>query len=67
MTDNTAFPPTTERLRERATASLDRIGAAVPVGTDLSVRSPITGEGAVALADRQTRLIPDWLGGRSLG
>lgn len=34
----------TEQLRERAQNSLSRIGAAVPEGTELFARSPITGE-----------------------
>ncbi|WP_433789385.1 L-piperidine-6-carboxylate dehydrogenase [Actinoplanes sp. CA-252034] len=36
--------PTTQQLRDRARASLDRIGVTVPEGDDLHARSPITGE-----------------------
>ncbi|MEU4625167.1 aldehyde dehydrogenase family protein [Actinoplanes sp. NPDC023801] len=36
--------PTTEALRDRARASLDRIGVRIPDGDDLHARSPITGE-----------------------
>jgi aldehyde dehydrogenase (NAD+) len=36
--------PTTEALRDRARASLDRIGVTIPEGDDLHARSPITGE-----------------------
>ncbi|GIJ44421.1 putative aldehyde dehydrogenase [Virgisporangium aliadipatigenens] len=36
--------PTTDALAARARAALDRIGAAVPEGTGLAARSPITGE-----------------------
>ncbi|GIE88567.1 L-piperidine-6-carboxylate dehydrogenase [Actinoplanes regularis] len=39
----------TDELRERALASLHRIGAAVPEGTGLHARSPITGENLFAL------------------
>ncbi|MEU4158028.1 aldehyde dehydrogenase family protein [Actinoplanes sp. NPDC026670] len=39
-----SFLPTTEQLRDRARAALDRIGVAVPAGDDLHARSPITGE-----------------------
>jgi L-aminoadipate-semialdehyde dehydrogenase len=44
MTDSTVSLPTTDQLRERARAALDRIGVEVPTGTDLSARTPITGE-----------------------
>ena len=44
MTDSTVSLPTTDQLRERARAALDRIGVHVPTGTDLSARTPITGE-----------------------
>ncbi|MFJ9036791.1 aldehyde dehydrogenase family protein [Streptomyces sp. NPDC102406] len=36
--------PATDDLRARARACLDRIGAVVPEGDDLSARTPITGE-----------------------
>ncbi|GIE30737.1 aldehyde dehydrogenase [Actinoplanes italicus] len=36
--------PTTEALRDRARASLERIGVTIPEGDDLQARSPITGE-----------------------
>ncbi|GLW31058.1 L-piperidine-6-carboxylate dehydrogenase [Actinoplanes regularis] len=39
----------TDELRERALASLHRIGAVVPEGTGLHARSPITGENLFAL------------------
>ena len=43
MTDTTALP-TTDALRDRARAALDRIGVTVPAGTGFSASSPITGE-----------------------
>jgi aldehyde dehydrogenase (NAD+) len=43
MNETTSLPDTAS-LRERARACLERIGAAVPDGTGLSARSPITGE-----------------------
>jgi aldehyde dehydrogenase (NAD+) len=42
--------PTTEAIRERARASLRRIGVAVPEGTGLIARTPITGEPLFSLA-----------------
>ncbi|BEL03308.1 aldehyde dehydrogenase family protein [Actinoplanes sichuanensis] len=39
-----SFLPTTQQLRDRAQAALDRIGVTVPEGDDLHARSPITGE-----------------------
>jgi aldehyde dehydrogenase (NAD+) len=39
----------TDHLRERALTSLHRIGAAVPDGTDLFARTPITGENLFGL------------------
>ena len=39
-----SFLPTTQQLRDRAQAALDRIGVSVPEGDDLHARSPITGE-----------------------
>ncbi|MDI6105849.1 aldehyde dehydrogenase family protein [Actinoplanes sp. NEAU-A12] len=50
--------PTTQQLRERARASLDRIGVAVVEGSGLSARSPITGEdlfGLRATTDDEAR------------
>jgi aldehyde dehydrogenase (NAD+) len=44
-----SFLPTTEQLRDRARAALDRIGVAVPAGDDLHARSPITGEQLLGL------------------
>lgn len=46
----TAALPTTEDLRARALASLERIGATVPEGTGLQARTPITGEDLFGLA-----------------
>jgi len=42
--------PTTETIRDRARASLRRIGVAVPEGTGLTARTPITGEPLFDLA-----------------
>ncbi|NNJ05646.1 aldehyde dehydrogenase family protein [Streptomyces sp. PKU-MA01144] len=42
--------PTTEDLRTRASASLERIGVTVPEGTDFHARTPITGEDLFGLA-----------------
>src|SRR5689334_16308728 len=36
--------PTTEELRARARAGLQRIGVTVPEGTDFQARTPLTGE-----------------------
>ncbi|WP_030604350.1 aldehyde dehydrogenase family protein [Streptomyces fulvoviolaceus] len=49
MTGTTALP-TTEDLRTRALASLERIGANVVEGTDFQARTPITGEDLFGLA-----------------
>ncbi|MCF3123562.1 aldehyde dehydrogenase family protein [Streptomyces arenae] len=42
--------PTTDALRTRARAALDRVGAAVPEGGGLSARTPVTGEYLFGLA-----------------
>lgn len=42
--------PTTEAIRDRAHASLRRIGVTVPEGTGLTARTPITGEPLFSLA-----------------
>ncbi|WP_436533237.1 L-piperidine-6-carboxylate dehydrogenase [Actinoplanes sp. HUAS TT8] len=51
----------TDQLRERAGNSLSRVGVAVPDGTDLYARSPITGENLLGLrattAEEGTRAI----------
>ncbi|OLR93660.1 L-piperidine-6-carboxylate dehydrogenase [Actinokineospora bangkokensis] len=49
MTDTTtdratAVPPTTDEVRARVRAALDRVGATVPEGTGLAARTPITGD-----------------------
>ncbi|MDF3141890.1 aldehyde dehydrogenase family protein, partial [Streptomyces sp. T21Q-yed] len=49
MTGTTALP-TTEDLRARALASLERIGASVAEGTDFQARTPITGDDLFGLA-----------------
>ncbi|MFD5748929.1 aldehyde dehydrogenase family protein [[Kitasatospora] papulosa] len=42
--------PTTQDLRTRASASLERIGVTVPEGTDFHARTPITGKDLFGLA-----------------
>jgi aldehyde dehydrogenase (NAD+) len=42
--------PTTETIRDRARASLRRIGVTVPEGTGLTARTPVTGESLFSLA-----------------
>jgi aldehyde dehydrogenase (NAD+) len=44
MTDNTASLPTTAQLRDRARASLARLGVTLVGGDDFHARSPITGD-----------------------
>ncbi|SFQ59937.1 aldehyde dehydrogenase (NAD+) [Amycolatopsis arida] len=48
MSDTTTLP-STDSLRERALASLRRVGVTVPEGADLTARTPITGETLLGL------------------
>jgi aldehyde dehydrogenase (NAD+) len=43
--------PSTEAIRDRAMASLRRVGATVPEGTGLTARTPITGKTLLTLAE----------------